>query len=53
MATDERTQRPLGSATIISRRRFLEQTVLATAVVSVPYLAGGIVELVMFMSYGV
>jgi D-alanyl-D-alanine carboxypeptidase len=41
MATDERTQRPLGSATIISRRRFLEQTVLATAVVSVPYLAGG------------
>jgi len=41
MATDERTQRPLGSATIISRRRFLEQTAFATAVVSVPYLAGG------------
>jgi CubicO group peptidase (beta-lactamase class C family) len=40
MATDERTQRPLGSATIINRRRFLEQTALATAVVSVPYLAG-------------
>ena len=40
MATDERTQRPLGSATIISRRRFLKQTALATAVVSVPYLAG-------------
>src|SRR5215203_5808942 len=41
MTKDERTQRPLGSATIISRRRFLEQTALATAVVSVPYLAGG------------
>ena len=41
MATDERTQRPLGSATIISRRRFLEHTAFATAVVSVPYLAGG------------
>src|SRR5215211_2937488 len=40
MATDERTQRPLGSATIISRRRFLKQTAMATAVVSVPYLAG-------------
>jgi D-alanyl-D-alanine carboxypeptidase len=40
MATDERTQRPLGSATMISRRRFLKQTALATAVVSVPYLAG-------------
>jgi hypothetical protein len=39
MATDERTQRPLGSATMISRRRFLKQTALATAVVSVPYLA--------------
>ena len=26
MATDERTQRSLGSATIISRRRFLKQT---------------------------
>src|SRR5215208_6919336 len=40
MATDERTQRSLGSATIISRRRFLKQTAMATAVVSVPYLAG-------------
>src|SRR5215203_6682913 len=40
MATDERTQRSLGSATIIDRRRFLKQTALATAVVSVPYLAG-------------
>jgi D-alanyl-D-alanine carboxypeptidase len=40
MATDERTQRPLGSATIISRRRFLKQTAFATAVASVPYLAG-------------
>jgi D-alanyl-D-alanine carboxypeptidase len=41
MATDEGIQRPLGSATSISRRRFLKQTALATAVVSVPYLAGG------------
>ncbi len=41
MATDERTQRPLASATIISRRRFLKQTAMATAVVSVPYLADG------------
>src|SRR5215210_3647485 len=40
MATDKRTQLPLGSATIISRRRFLKQTAMATAVVSVPYLAG-------------
>ena len=40
MSTDKRTQRPLGSATIISRRRFLKQTAFATAVVSVPYLAG-------------
>src|SRR5919106_4299878 len=40
MATDEGTQRSLGSATIISRRRFLKQTALATAVASVPYLAG-------------
>src|ERR671916_1340636 len=40
MATDERTQRSLGSATIISRRRFLKQTAFASAVVSVPYLAG-------------
>jgi D-alanyl-D-alanine carboxypeptidase len=41
MATDERTRRPLGSATSISRRRFLKQTAFATAVVSVPYLADG------------
>jgi D-alanyl-D-alanine carboxypeptidase len=41
MATNEGTQRPLGSATIISRRRFLKQTAMATAVVSVPYLADG------------
>ncbi len=40
MATDERTQRSLGSATFISRRRFLKQTAFATAVASVPYLAG-------------
>src|ERR687889_2088194 len=40
MATDERTQRSLGSATFISRRRFLKQTAMATAVASVPYLAG-------------
>jgi hypothetical protein len=40
MATDERTQRPLGSASTISRRRFLKQTAIATEVVSVPYLAG-------------
>ena len=29
-----------GGAAIIDRRRFLKQTALATAVVSVPYLAG-------------
>jgi D-alanyl-D-alanine carboxypeptidase len=40
MSTDDRTQRTLGSATIISRRRFLKQTAMATAVASVPYLAG-------------
>ncbi|CAA9460967.1 MAG: Beta-lactamase class C-like and penicillin binding proteins (PBPs) superfamily [uncultured Rubrobacteraceae bacterium] len=40
MATDEGTQLSLGSATIISRRRFLKQTAFATAVASVPYLAG-------------
>jgi hypothetical protein len=40
MSTDERTQRSLGSATIVSRRRFLKQTAFATAVASVPYLAG-------------
>jgi D-alanyl-D-alanine carboxypeptidase len=39
MATDGRIQRSLGSARIISRRRFLKQTAFATAVVSVPYLA--------------
>ena len=39
MAPDERT-RLLGSATFISRRRFLKQTAFATAVASVPYLAG-------------
>jgi CubicO group peptidase (beta-lactamase class C family) len=42
MATDERSQRPLGSATIISRRRFFKQTAFATAVVSVPYLGGSV-----------
>ena len=31
---------PSGGAAIIDRRRFLKQTALATAVVSVPYLAG-------------
>jgi D-alanyl-D-alanine carboxypeptidase len=41
MTKDEGTQRPLASATILSRRRFLKQTALATAVVSVPYLADG------------
>ena len=40
MATHERTQRSLGRATNISRRRFLKQTAFATAVASVPYLAG-------------
>ena len=39
MVTDKRTQRSLGSAWIISRRRFLKQTAMATAVASVPYLA--------------
>jgi CubicO group peptidase (beta-lactamase class C family) len=39
MAADERTRLPLGSATIISRRRFLKQTAMTTAMVSVPYLA--------------
>ena len=41
MAPDEGTQRPHGSTTSISRMRFLKQTAMATAVVSVPYLAGG------------
>ena len=40
MANDTRTQESPGGVTIISRRRFLKQTALATAVVSVPYLAG-------------
>ena len=40
MSTDERTRRPPGSATTISRRRFLVRTAFATAVASVPYLAG-------------
>ena len=40
MANNERTRGLPGGATIIDRRRFLKQTALATAVVSVPYLAG-------------
>ena len=40
MANNARTQESPGGATIIDRRRFLKQTALATAVVSVPYLAG-------------
>jgi D-alanyl-D-alanine carboxypeptidase len=40
MANKARTQESLGGAAIIDRRRFLKQTALATAVVSVPYLAG-------------
>ncbi len=40
MENNARTQGSPGGATIISRRRFLKQTALATAVVSVPYLAG-------------
>jgi hypothetical protein len=40
MANDTRTQESPGGVTIISRRRFLKQTAFATAVVSVPYLAG-------------
>jgi D-alanyl-D-alanine carboxypeptidase len=40
MANRARTQESLGGAVIIDRRRFLKQTALATAVVSVPYLAG-------------
>src|SRR5215212_4943016 len=41
MAPDKRIQQPLGNATIISMRRFLKQTAMATAVVSVPFLADG------------
>jgi hypothetical protein len=40
MTNKARTQESLGGAAIIDRRRFLKQTALATAVVSVPYLAG-------------
>src|ERR671921_2144394 len=40
MSNKARTQESLGGAAIIDRRRFLKQTALATAVVSVPYLAG-------------
>jgi D-alanyl-D-alanine carboxypeptidase len=40
MANNASTQGPSGGATIIDRRRFLKQTALAIAVVSVPYLAG-------------
>src|SRR5919112_2319398 len=40
MANKARTHESLGGAAIIDRRRFLKQTALATAVVSVPYLAG-------------
>src|SRR5215216_7041540 len=40
MANKARTQESLGGAAIMDRRRFLKQTALATAVVSVPYLAG-------------
>jgi D-alanyl-D-alanine carboxypeptidase len=40
MANNARTQGPSGGAAIIDRRRFLKQTALATAMVSVPYLAG-------------
>ena len=43
MANNARTQVSPGGATIIDRRRFLKQTALATAVVSVPYVAGKIV----------
>jgi D-alanyl-D-alanine carboxypeptidase len=37
---DEGTQRPLGKAPIVSRKRFLRETAMATALVAVPYLAG-------------
>jgi D-alanyl-D-alanine carboxypeptidase len=40
MANNARMQGPFRGAAIIDRRRFLKQTALATAVVSVPYLAG-------------
>ena len=40
MANNASTQESPGGAAIIDRRRFLKQTALATAMVSVPYLAG-------------
>jgi D-alanyl-D-alanine carboxypeptidase len=40
MANNASTQGPSGGAAIIDRRRFLKQTAMATAVASVPYLAG-------------
>ena len=40
MAKNARTQESSGGAAIIDRRQFLKQTALATAVVSVPYVAG-------------
>src|SRR5215218_8818563 len=40
MVNKARTQESLRGAAIIDRRRFLKQTAMATAVVSVPYLAG-------------
>src|ERR671912_2393847 len=40
MANNASTQESPGGAAIIDRRRFLKQTALATAVVSVPYVAG-------------
>src|ERR687898_2592263 len=40
MENNARTHGSSGGAAIIDRRRFLKQTALATAVVSVPYLAG-------------
>jgi D-alanyl-D-alanine carboxypeptidase len=40
MENNARTEGSSGGAAIIDRRRFLKQTALATAVVSVPYLAG-------------
>jgi D-alanyl-D-alanine carboxypeptidase len=42
MANKARTQESLGGAAIIDRRRFLKQTALAAAVVSVPYLGGSV-----------
>jgi D-alanyl-D-alanine carboxypeptidase len=40
MANNARTQESPGGAAIIDRRRFLKQSAFATAVVSVPFLAG-------------